>query len=447
MSVTRLRKLQWLASLCLAGLAPCIWAQSPNVLQTLYEAALRHDPQFRSAQHERDAGLQNKTLGQSAVLPQAQYSYNRSDNRADRSIFTNTGQVTTQDQLNYRSLYSGVSVRQPLYSREAWARYQQGQLQADYAQVQFEGREREVLVRLVEAYCNLWYAKDQIDLLEVQRQTLVEQLQSVTQQFDKGEASRTDLLEAQARSDLLEASRIEAEHALKLAQRTLLAMVGPEQRELVLLGTKPATFKFSPTALQKSLAAWETRVKERNADLRTQQLAVDIARQEYLKAQSGHLPRADLVASYAKSESENVNLVNQSYLTRSVGAQITIPLYAGGATEAGVSQAAASRARAEAELDNQTEKVMVELHKHYLTVGQVDSKRQALVKALVSANDLVEASRKSVLGGVRTTLDVLQAVQQVAQLQRDLLQAEYTGLISSYRLRWLAGDLSPEDLR
>jgi protease secretion system outer membrane protein len=180
--------------------------------------------------------------------------------------------------------------------------------------------------------------------------------------------------------------------------------------------------------------------------LRAQRLAVEIARQEYFKAQSGHLPRADLVASYAKSESENVNLVNQSYLTRSVGAQITIPLYAGGATSAGVSQAAASRARAEADLDNQTEKVMVELHKHYLVIGQVESKRQALIKALVSANDLVQASRKSVLGGIRTTLDVLQAVQQVAQLQRDLLQAEYTGLISATRLRWLAGDLSPADL-
>lgn len=446
MSVTRLRSLQWLGLLWSAGLAPCAWAQSPNALQTLYEAALRHDPQYRSAQHERDAGLQNKALGKSAVLPQAQYSYNRSDNRADRSIFTSAGQVTTQDQLNYRSLYSGVSVRQPLYSREAWARYQQGQLQADYAQVQFESREREVLVRLVEAYCNLWYAKDQIDLLQVQRHTLAEQLQSVTQQFDKGEASRTDLIEAQARTDLLEASRIEAEHAHKLAQRALLAMVGPEQRDLVMHGAKPASFKFSSSVLHKSLAEWEARVKERNADLRAQQLAVDIARQEYLKAQSGHLPRADLVASYAKSESENVNLVNQSYLTRSVGAQITIPLYAGGATEAGVNQAAASRARAEAELENQTEKAMVELHKHYLVIGQVESKRQALLKALVSANDLVQASRKSVLGGIRTTLDVLQAVQQVAQLQRDLLQAEYTGMISSYRLRWMAGDLNPVDL-
>lgn len=446
MSVTRLRSLQWLGLLWSAGLAPCTWAQAPNALQTLYEAALRHDPQYRSAQHERDAGLQNKALGKSAVLPQAQYSYNRSDNRADRSIFTSAGQVTTQDQLNYRSLYSGVSVRQPLYSREAWARYQQGQLQADYAQVQFESREREVLVRLVEAYCNLWYAKDQIDLLQVQRHTLAEQLQSVTQQFDKGEASRTDLIEAQARTDLLEASRIEAEHAHKLAQRALLAMVGPEQRDLVMHGAKPASFKFSSSVLHKSLAEWEARVKERNADLRAQQLAVDIARQEYLKAQSGHFPRADLVASYAKSESENVNLVNQSYLTRSVGAQITIPLYAGGATEAGVNQAAASRARAEAELDNQTEKAMVELHKHYLVIGQVESKRQALLKALVSANDLLQASRKSVLGGIRTTLDVLQAVQQVAQLQRDLLQAEYTGMISSYRLRWMAGDLNPVDL-
>lgn len=436
-----------LGGVVLAGLGPWAWAQSSNALQTLYEAALRHDPQFRSALHERDAGLQNKALGQAAVLPQAQYSFNRSDNRADRSIFNSVGQMTTQDQLNYRSLYSGVSVRQPLYSREAWARYQQGQLQADYAQAQFESREREVLVRLIEAYCNLWYAKDQIDLLDVQRQTLAEQLQSVAQQFDKGEASRTDLLEAQSRSDLLEAGLIEAAHALKLAQRALLAMVGPEQRDLVTLGAKPATFKFSAVVSQKSLSDWEAQVKQHNPDLRAQQLAVEIARQEYLKVQSGHLPRADLVASYAKSESENVNLVNQSYLTRSVGAQITIPLYAGGATEAGVTQAAASRARAEAELDNQIEKTMVELHKHYLAVGQVESKRQALIKALVSANDLVQASRKSVLGGVRTTLDVLQAVQQVAQLQRDLLQAEYTGLISTYRLRWLAGELGAGDLK
>lgn len=441
----KLSRWRWGIWLSMAGLCPV--AEAQNALQTLYQAALRHDPQYRSAQHERDAGLQNKNLGRSAVLPQAQYSYNRSDNRADRSIFTSTGQVTTQDQLNYRSLYSGISVRQPIYSREAWARFQQGQLQADYAQAQFDGRQREVLVRLVEAYCNLWFAKDQMDLLEVQRQTLTEQLQSVTQQFEKGEASRTDVLEAQARSDLLQASRIEAEHTYKLAQRTLLAIVGPEQRDLVLAAAKPASFKFSAQALTRPLKDWEALVKERNADLRAQQLAVEIAQQEYLKAQSGHLPRADLVASYAKSESENVNLVNQSYLTRSVGAQITIPLYSGGATEAGVSQAAASRARAEAELDHQIEKTMIELHRHYLAMGQVESRLKALTQALVSAHALVEATRKSVLGGVRTPLDVLQATQQVAQLQRDRLQAEYTGLISAFRLHWLAGELSPDDLQ
>lgn len=441
------RILQGVVWLCLTGTSAIAWSQPLNTLQALYEAALRHDPQYRSAQHERDAGMQNKALGQAAVLPQAQYSYNRSDNRADRSIFSSTGQVTTQDQLNYRSLYSGISVRQPLYNREAWARYQQGQLQADYAQAQFESRQREVLVRLIEAYCNLLFTKDQINLLDVQRQTLAEQLKSLEQQFSQGEASRTDLLEAQARSDLLDAGRIEAVQAHRLAQRALLAMVGPEQRELVMLGAKPATFKFSPQAAQASLAEWEALTKERNPELRAQQLAVDIARQEYLKAQSGHLPRADLVASYAKSESENVNLVNQSYLTRSLGAQITIPLYAGGATEAGVSQAAASHARAQAELDNQTERILVELHKHYLTIAQVDSRRQALVKALATANELVQAARKSVAGGVRTPLDVLQAVQQVAQLQRDLLQADYTGLMSSFRLRWLAGALGADDLR
>ncbi|MFY8041984.1 MAG: TolC family protein, partial [Rhodoferax sp.] len=89
--MTQSRGLKWLGLLWSAGLAPGVWAQSFNTLQTLYEAALRHDPQYRSAQHERDAGLQNKTLGQSAVLPQAQYSYNRSDNRADRTILPSSG--------------------------------------------------------------------------------------------------------------------------------------------------------------------------------------------------------------------------------------------------------------------------------------------------------------------------------------------------------------------
>jgi len=90
---------------------------------------------------------------------------------------------------------------------------------------------------------------------------------------------------------------------------------------------------------------------------------------------------------------------------------------------------------------------MIELHRHYLAMGQVESRLKALTQALVSAHALVEATRKSVLGGVRTPLDVLQATQQVAQLQRDRLQAEYTGLISAFRLHWLAGELSPDDLQ
>lgn len=245
---------------------------------------------------------------------------------------------------------------------------------------------------------------------------------------------------------MLQANRLEAEHALQLSQRALVALVGPDQWGTVQSAPKPTAFRFSADVLRRALPDWEGRVKAHNPDLRAQQLAVGIARQEYFKAQAGHLPRADLVASYAKSESENINLVNQSNQTRSLGAQITVPLYAGGGTEAATQQAAFGRARAEAELDHQTEKALLELHKHYLTIGQVQGKLRALDNALVTAQALLDATQKSVEGGVRTPLDVLQAVQQLAQLRRDRLQAEYSGLISAFRLRWLAGELTPADL-
>ena len=65
---------------------------------------------------------------------------------------------------------------------------------------------------------------------------------------------------------------------------------------------------------------------------------------------------------------------------------------------------------------------------------------QALEQALVSAHEMVRSNVMSRKAGVRTVLDVLNAEQQVLQVQRELSIARAQTLMAGFRLRVLAGD-------
>ena len=71
---------------------------------------------------------------------------------------------------------------------------------------------------------------------------------------------------------------------------------------------------------------------------------------------------------------------------------------------------------------------------------------RALEQALASTQSQLDSS---ILGrdvGVRTSVDVLNAQQQVFQTRRDLQQARYAFILNSFRLRAAAGTLTEADL-
>ena len=158
-------------------------------------------------------------------------------------------------------------------------------------------------------------------------------------------------------------------------------------------------------------------------------------------------PRLDFVASYSKADSETLNTYNQDSTNRSVGIQLTVPLYAGGAVSASTRQASANLERAKAELQLRTDKVMIELRKQYAAALSSVARIQALDKAVSSGELLITATEQSIKGGVRINLDLLNARQQLYTSQRDQAQARYTYLLSLLKLRAAAGELGPDDVR
>ncbi len=426
--------------MCVAALGQAQEASALGLLQA-YEAALANDPAYRAALHENEAGQQLKVLGRSHLLPSLSANYSTSRNQAD--ITTTSGLGDRTEHRNYTSLSASIQLRQPLFHPEGAARYRQGIAQTSASDAQFSVRSQDLIVRLVSLYATAKYAEDQLAQAIAQRDAYAEQRQSNERTFQRGEGTRTEVLETQAKYDLSEAQVLEARDALVNARNALAAMVG---QDITALDPLSDDFRVKPMQ-PASFEEWKAMALANNPEIAAQRHVVEVAREEINRNRAGHVPRLDLIASASKNSSDTINTFNQNANVRSIGLQLNIPLYAGGSVSATTSQAVSNHAKAQADLDAKTNQVLVELRKQYnLTLSSV-LRIDAAVKSLSSARLLVDATQKSVKGGQRTNLDVLNAQQLLFEAKRDLALSRYNYLLGFLRLRYSAGSLDPADLK
>lgn len=428
------------SALAAAMLLQAFPARALGVIEA-YEAALQNDPTYRAAVHDNEAGQQYKVLGRANLLPNVSASYASNKNKADITTPNFLGEYTTTHP-EYTSSSGGVQVRQPLVNFDGLARYYQGVAQTNYSDAIFSARAQDLLIRLVSAYAEAKYAEDQLALATIQRDTFAEQRKVNERMFQKGEGTRTDMLETQAKYDLAEAQLLEAVDNQTNARNTLASIVGSDVTQLDPLSED---FRVKPM-MPASFDEWKATALARNAEITAQRYTVEAAEHEIKKSRAGHAPRVDLVAAFNKASSETITTRNQDSTVRSLGVQVNIPLYSGGSVNAATSQAVANHQKAKSDLDAKTNQVLVELRKQYNLSLSSAARIDALVKSVNSARLLVQATQQSVKGGVRINLDVLNAQQQLYAAQRDLAQARYNYLVSYLRLRFAAGTLNAEDL-
>ena len=407
-------------------------------LQQAYEAALKNDPQYRMNFYENESAKENRILGRSNLLPQVSASYSASRNIADLEVISSNPKLGNElTHPRYISRSSAVQVRQPILNLDGWMRYRQGKVQTEQGAKQFESDTAQVILRVVGAYSDALFAEDQVALSKVQRDMYLEQMKVNRRLFEKGEGTKTDMLETQARLDLAEAQLVEAEDNATAMRDTLAGVIGMDPGTLDPLG---ADFHFQDRA-PKSFEDLRAAALAHNPQLAAARLAVENARLEIQRDKAGHAPRVDLIAAYSKDDAASLTTYNQNTVNRTIGVQVNIPIYQGGAINATTRQAAANWNRAQADFDNRAYQVMVELRKAYDLVQNSTAKVNALEKAVASGKELMKATEQSIKGGVRINLDLLNAQQQLYTSQRDLAQARYMYLLGLLRMRAAAGTL------
>lgn len=409
-------------------------------LMEAYEAALANDSVYRAAMHDNEAGQQFKILGRSNLLPNisANYTYNR----VNSDISTSGSGISRDETRNYNSENGAIQLRQPLFNLESWARYRQGNSQTDLSDKQFASRKQELIKRFFGLYANANYAEDVLALSIAERDAFKNQTEANKLMAVRGEGTKTALIESQSQLSLSEAQVIEAQDGVSDGRNALATMLGKEVTDLDALSDG-----FKVRALEQSdYEAWKNIALENNPEIAAQRETVGIAYQEIRKNRAGHAPKLDAVASVSTSKSDSTSTFNQEIDNKSIGLQLNVPIYSGGSVSAATAQAEANHKKAQDDLESKTNEVLLDLRKQYNIVLSSTLKIDALKQSVESAELLVIATKKSLIGGVRTNLDVLDARKQLFKAQRDLSLARYNYLVAFISLKKAAGTLSVTDL-
>jgi len=410
------------------ALAPA--AQAAN-LSDVFRDAQAYDAQYASARAANQAGQEKSVQGRAGLLPRVDLGGNLRYNDVSGEL--------RNDSFDSNQL--GVRASQPVYRKQNMVQYEQSKEQVKIADMQFRLAEQDLILRVAQVYFNVLQSQDNIAFLNAQKAAISEQLASAKRNFEVGTATITDTHEAQARYDLAVAEEITEQNLLNIRLRSLEKLIGKPAVPLDTL-IEQAQLRTESGSIDE----WANRAADGNLNAEIQRISKTIADQEVERNRAGHYPTLDAVASYSIDNNQYFGTVQIDTRTGIVGLELNLPIYQGGLTSSLVREAVANQEKARQDFEESVREASLRARDAYLTVNSTASRVRALEQALVSTKAQLDSTKMGLEVGVRTSLDVLNAEQQVLSARRELAAARYNHLQARLLLRYAIGTLSPADL-
>jgi outer membrane protein len=349
---------------------------------------------------------------------------------------TGTARIGEVVEQNRRTSSVGATVQQNLYAgggTQAAVSRAEHVVQAQRSRLR--ALEQQVLLDTADAYTAAYRDQVVLQLALNNEERLGRQLEATRDRFEVGEVARTDVAQAEARLSRARAD-IEGAKADLAASRAFYERV---------VGEVPSNLGEAPVLMElpESLAAAQV-LADRNPDIIAATYDLYAARDDVDVAFSDLLPSLDLQGALDYADQPTV----QAEWGRSatLGLQLTIPLYQGGAAFSRVRE---SRQRVRQERDDLEfshrsvqELVTSSWERLLASTAAIDA-----FEAEVRANEIaLEGVQQEALVGARTVLDVLDAEQELFNSQVNLVRARQIEILASYQLKLAVGQLTVEGL-
>jgi outer membrane protein len=342
-------------------------------------------------------------------------------------------------QSGYDATYSaGATVTQTLFNGFQTAnRTRAAEAQVLAARATLRVSEQQVLLSAVTAYMNLLRDGAILDLQRRNVEVLQEQLRQTRDRFNVGEVTRTDVAQSESRLAAGRSQVLSAEANYKASAATYRQVIGIEPGKLT-AGTP--VDRFSPHNLPEAVDY----ASSTHPSVVTGQFNVDNAQLQVKVAEGALYPSVTLQGTFNKSFMPTLTTI-ESY-NASVLGQVTVPIYQGGAEYSAIRQAKETLGQKRLDLDTARDQVRQTVVQSWgqleAAKANIDATNSQVQAAEIALNGVREEARV----GQRTTLDVLNAQQELVNARVALVTAQRDRVVASYTLLSAVGRLAPEVL-
>lgn len=337
--------------------------------------------------------------------------------------------------LNTRSV--GLEIDQPLYAggkidaSVAAARHKMTAQEAG-----MHATEESVLLTAASAYMDVVQDQAVLELEQNNQHVLQQALDAAQASFDNGEVTHTDVDQAKARLAGAEAAVIQARGALRAAQAHYQQVIGEPPEAL----STPAALTGLPASEDDAL-----QLARQNYQVLAARAVAAAADSEVEVSKSVLKP--SVMLSGQVSAAHEPSFPFEKYNTRSIMLEFSMPIYSGGSNLAQVRAAqrqADSRHDDALNAERAARDQAIQAWQSYQTAKAGLDAITVQITAAQSAYDGVKAEYKE---GERTTLDVLNAEQELLSAQVNRLRAQRDEIVAEYALKAATGQLTAEALK
>lgn len=297
------------------------------------------------------------------------------------------------------------------------------------------GVEQDVLLKAVQAYVNVRLTLEIQNLRQNYVNVISEELRATKDRFDVGEVTRTDVA-------LAEATLAEARAALAAAEGDVLVA---REAYKAAVGHYPAVLSAPPKApsLPGSLDAALSVARREHPSIIAQQHTVKAADLNIELAKANMRPTVGVSGTLGASGGAGSNL---DYNSQTLGLSMSQTLYAGGRLSSQLRQAQMQREAERAALHQTAVTIEQNLGNAWaqldVSAAQIDANNRQIEAARVAFEGLREEAKL----GARTTLEVLDAEQDVLNARAARVQSEAERYFAVYQVLATMGKLTAKDL-
>jgi len=403
-------------------------------LQAAYQQAASTSPAIAQARAQFDADVAGRPLVRAALLPHIN-AYASGGMNTARAAGLGLQTVST----GYHSDVFSASLTESIFNGQAFTAMKQSDSRILASEAALVYAEQVVALEVTQAYfgilqaeANQRVAQQQMDLLQsIDKQTRTS--------LQVGTGDIISVQEVQAQLDAARADLVAANNAVAVAKNQL------ERLTHQVVGTLQDITTLEPTGPQPdTLEPWLAAALKNQPLLKQAQATLKVSEQQVQYAKRAHWPTLTLsgIGQHA------AGTLFPSVAIDQVGGSLnlSIPIYEGGSTRAGIHQAEAlSRASREnvASIQDQIKlDAQTAFHDLEDSVAQFQAAQQSVNSAKVS----MEGTQRGYEIGSRSIIDLLTATTKYAAAQRNYYLALYTQLVARTQLKAAAGVLTPADI-